>query len=605
MRTWILILFLTGFSSARAQDYQAILDSLDKRITEDRISDSLRAKLLYNMSWYSYYLKKPISQITDPARQSFGISTELGLDTLAFNSAKMLSIVYSDHSNYDSAFSTANRGILYLHDSKLNIAPLHMIAANALTSLNKHNEALLFNKQARTLFELQKDTTGIILLSNSEGQLYTSLGRYDMAFKLLYNAIEDAEKYRPELVASLYNSLSITYGQIGDDEKAKAGLMECIYWAKKTGNEKPLANAYNNMAIRLREDTPDSAFHYYALALEIFEHLGLDFLQKRVILNVCQLHINLEHYETARNMLKTVEEDVSKPLAPQYYYCKAQLARADKRYQESLDLAHKGLSFIDKTEENQQDLYYLVYELNKLYIGDLTAALEAYEQYTKLAEKDWENTQALAQQKTLVDHTLLNNDRDASPNTEELPQTQNETDKQGLFWALSIPLLLILVLFVWLIFNKRKQKALEVKYGNLEKEINQFSLEASKNATFLEALKKELVQAKQLPSNEVAPHINSILSSVDQYTRSDKERKDFQDSIKDIPSSFFATLNKQAKLTPSEQKLAALLKLQLSSKEIAVIMNISEKSVETYRSKLRKKLKIEKTTPLTVYFSNI
>ena len=46
-------------------------------------------------------------------------------------------------------------------------------------------------------------------------------------------------------------------------------------------------------------------------------------------------------------------------------------------------------------------------------------------------------------------------------------------------------------------------------------------------------------------------------------------------------------------LTPSELKLCAYLRLSLSSKEIAQIMNITIKSVELGRHRLRKKLGIE------------
>ena len=43
-------------------------------------------------------------------------------------------------------------------------------------------------------------------------------------------------------------------------------------------------------------------------------------------------------------------------------------------------------------------------------------------------------------------------------------------------------------------------------------------------------------------------------------------------------------------ISPSETKLAALLKLNFSSKEISNILGISTESVKTSRSRLRKKL---------------
>jgi DNA-binding CsgD family transcriptional regulator len=51
-------------------------------------------------------------------------------------------------------------------------------------------------------------------------------------------------------------------------------------------------------------------------------------------------------------------------------------------------------------------------------------------------------------------------------------------------------------------------------------------------------------------------------------------------------------------LTASELKLAAYLRLSLSTKEIAQLMNISIRGVETSRYRLRKKLGLANETNL-------
>lgn len=54
-------------------------------------------------------------------------------------------------------------------------------------------------------------------------------------------------------------------------------------------------------------------------------------------------------------------------------------------------------------------------------------------------------------------------------------------------------------------------------------------------------------------------------------------------------------------ITENEKRLASLLHLNLSSKEIASILNISPKSVEMNRYRLRKMLKIISSINLTDY----
>ena len=64
-------------------------------------------------------------------------------------------------------------------------------------------------------------------------------------------------------------------------------------------------------------------------------------------------------------------------------------------------------------------------------------------------------------------------------------------------------------------------------------------------------------------------------------------------------------LQKHPKLTPKEIKLSACLRLGLTSKEIAGLNNLTPKSVEIARVRLRKKLKLNHDLRLTNYLSQI
>ena len=58
-------------------------------------------------------------------------------------------------------------------------------------------------------------------------------------------------------------------------------------------------------------------------------------------------------------------------------------------------------------------------------------------------------------------------------------------------------------------------------------------------------------------------------------------------------------------ITQSELKLAAYLRLNLSSKEIAQLMNISIRGVETSRYRLRKKLDVPNESNLTDFLASV
>ena len=58
-------------------------------------------------------------------------------------------------------------------------------------------------------------------------------------------------------------------------------------------------------------------------------------------------------------------------------------------------------------------------------------------------------------------------------------------------------------------------------------------------------------------------------------------------------------------ITPNDLRLCAYLRLNLSSKEIAPLLNISHKSVEVKRYRLRKKLELDHEQSLSNYIIEI
>lgn len=148
-----------------------------------------------------------------------------------------------------------------------------------------------------------------------------------------------------------------------------------------------------------------------------------------------------------------------------------------------------------------------------------------------------------------------------------------------------------------------KKEAEEIK-----KEIVDFSLQSLKNKEFIELTRSKLKTIKQKTFDNEP--INSLYAITNQFLLNEKDRDEFQQRVEAIQKSFFEKLDQiivsdGGKLTKTEKKLAALLKMQLSSKEIGSILNVEETSVEIYRSRLRKKLNIDSSISLIDYFNSI
>jgi DNA-binding CsgD family transcriptional regulator len=86
----------------------------------------------------------------------------------------------------------------------------------------------------------------------------------------------------------------------------------------------------------------------------------------------------------------------------------------------------------------------------------------------------------------------------------------------------------------------------------------------------------------------------------------DKEREKFNFYVNELNADFYLRLvNRFPDLSENEQRLAALIRLNLSSKEIASILNISTKSVEVNRHRLRKKIRLKREENLTEIISKL
>jgi len=117
---------------------------------------------------------------------------------------------------------------------------------------------------------------------------------------------------------------------------------------------------------------------------------------------------------------------------------------------------------------------------------------------------------------------------------------------------------------------------------------------------FLESLKREIVKIKsRINDHETRLGLNKLSLMITQDLSIDRDRERFQLLVNEQSNNFNQRLtDKFPKLTDNEKRLIALLRLNLSSKEIASILNISPKSVEMNRYRLRKKLQVEPKTSL-------
>lgn len=149
--------------------------------------------------------------------------------------------------------------------------------------------------------------------------------------------------------------------------------------------------------------------------------------------------------------------------------------------------------------------------------------------------------------------------------------------------------------------SNRVREKLEREIESKEREQKKIALSIIRKNEILSKLKVEIEIIKSKPEESLKfSDLNSLRILILDNLNLENERKSLHNYIKELNDSFFVNLEKKYPgLTDNEKKLCSLLRLKLTSKEIASILNITPKSVEVNRYRLRKKMKISKNEKLT------
>lgn len=143
---------------------------------------------------------------------------------------------------------------------------------------------------------------------------------------------------------------------------------------------------------------------------------------------------------------------------------------------------------------------------------------------------------------------------------------------------------------------KLRNEKLEQDMANKNRELAVSTMSLIKKNEFLTNIKDKLKDA------DASSGVKSVIKTIDQDINEEDNWKFFKKAFSNADKDFFQKIkSRHPQLTSNDLKLCAYLRLNLSSKEIAPLLNISVKSVEIKRYRLRKKMDLDRETNLTEY----
>lgn len=149
-----------------------------------------------------------------------------------------------------------------------------------------------------------------------------------------------------------------------------------------------------------------------------------------------------------------------------------------------------------------------------------------------------------------------------------------------------------------------EKERLEADLREKDKKLASFMMNELNKNNLLTDIRSDLVGF--LDKEQYPDKIKSALRKIDKQLDSQEDWKVFLKYFNNIYSGFLDRLeSKYPQLTLSDMKLCAYLRLNLTTKEMAVLLNISPTSVDTARHRLRKKLDIDNKVNLSQFLAEI
>lgn len=148
---------------------------------------------------------------------------------------------------------------------------------------------------------------------------------------------------------------------------------------------------------------------------------------------------------------------------------------------------------------------------------------------------------------------------------------------------------------------------LKVDMIHKDKELANSAMNLVQKNRYMNHVKEELKKLQSdVKVDSVRSRLNLIIRKLDKETANDKAWEVFETNFDDVHEDFIKRLRKEhPDVTPKELKLAAFLRMNISSKEIATLLNITTRGVEISRYRLRKKFNLDRTQNLTDYILSI
>lgn len=487
----------------------------------------------------------------------------------------------------------------------------------------RYKLALEHFDRALSIKESLHDTRGALRTLTNIGNVYSKQGYTLSAMRTYMRALHLSDSLiETRTAATLRLNLGILLKEQSRYDEALVQYHKALRQFRNTANAIGIASSLTNIgAVYLQQNTTDSAGMYFAEALQTSE-------EANDLIGVGYALVNIGQTRLADGSPKLAIDPLQRALDI--------FAASNDRSALTETQYFLGEAYRRTGNLNKATALLTTAKNNSLTVQSLRQQIEAHRYFKKLLtdREQWKDALHIADSIDQWQSTLNENrqkQRIADLQTrfaieekeEEIQTTRLKLDRlkqerhierlrTWLLLSIAGLTLLIALFIIRALYRKQKRKSLQIEISHLKLEnarlrnenlqqtveeknewLTRYALHLSEKNLFLQDILTEMKK----PGDT-----NAIRQRIRQYLTSSKALEAYYEESNRLLADFRSKLLTQfPSLTEKDLRLCAFLRQGLTSKEIAGMLNISDKSVDIARHRLRKKLDIPREEAIDAF----
>lgn len=464
------------------------------------------------------------------------------------------------------AISTSNQEMLIRTNQLLGY--MYIYLSDYEKSLELFMEALQMARQ-------RPESHILVVALHGLARTHILMKEPDKSVKLLLEAVQVAERLNlVRETGKIHLELGNAYVELKDFE---AGLFQnttALNYAENSGDTLSMIYILNNFGnAYIKMSLPDSAEVYLERSLDLNRLRGDAQAMAATLGNLGEVYTQQGKYDLAIDYIL-----------------------------QSLEIStRQGFKVFTK------DNYLMLSNALELK-GDLAGALRYYQLYTAMGDSLYNEDKNRAIEAIVSRFTREEKDHQIQ-RLQQQAKTRSALLKVtiaaiGLF--LITVVLLVIALRLRIKLHAREKRQLDEAINQKDRELVSLVMQGAQKRKMLEEIEKTVDKYSAAGDQGLIGYADELKQKIKSTHDIDHEWETLKTHFERVHPEFFRILQKRhPELSQHDLKLCAYTKINLTTKEIARILNISDRSVQTARYRIKKKMELPQSTDLVTYIAEI